>query len=602
MPALLLALLPGSGFGQFQAVHGLTSADYEAWVKKVVAAGNRLTYVHGYDAGGSPQFVAFAVKGERRFKWESHHDLDSKRAGETFKRLSDQGYRPLCLGGYFDNKQPRFAGVWVQDRKGAAWAGHFNLTLREYREMEARLKKQGLRPEQVTGYADGTASPRFAALFVQGDMAWETRLDLTAEQFRKLADEQKSRGMRPTSISVYPTSAGPRFAAVFIKDATAWAVQHGLTSALYQTAFDRRIKEGYRPLCIAGYLDPDPALYDAAMKKFMKERTIRAGTLAVSRGGWTFLARGYGFADRAGKRRLRAEDPLRLASVVKPITAAAVRKLVRDKKLTLDTKAFPLLGLKPLPGKKPDPRLNDISIRQLLEHRGGWDRDKAFDPMFRPLEIAAAVGKAGPAGPRDIIRYMMGQPLQFTPDEQSCYSNFGYCVLGRVIEKVSGQDYLSYVRKEILAPLKIESVTLGRSLPKDRKPREPVYLDPRTGRNVVQPRSRTAVPLPDGGFYLEALDSHGGLIGSSVDLIRFLDAYWISGEPRRSNGGSFSHFGSLPGTWSMVMQELNGVNVVAVFNQSTDPSKRKYETIKDMMRQAADRLGDSVRFAVVWVK
>ena len=297
-----------------------------------------------------------------------------------------------------------------------------------------------------------------------------------------------------------------------------------------------------------------------------------------------------------------AEDPLRLASVVKPITAAAIRKLVHDKKLSLGTRAFPLLGLKPLPGKKPDPRLNDVTIRQLLEHRGGWDRDKTFDPMFRPLEIAAAVGKAGPAGPRDVIRYMMGQPLQFTPDAQSCYSNFGYCVLGRVIEKVTGKDYVSYVRKEILAPLKIESVALGRSLPKDRKPREPVYLDPRMGRNVVQPRSRAAVPLPDGGFYLEALDSHGGLIGSSADLIRFLGAYWISGEPRRSNGGSFTHFGSLPGTWSMVMQELNGVNVVTLFNQSTDPSKRKYEKIQDMMRQAADRLGESVRFAVVWVK
>ena len=61
----------------------------------------------------------------------------------------------------------------------APWAGHFNLTLRAYQEMEVRLKKQGLRPEQVTGYADGSGSPRFAALFVQADTPWEARLDLT---------------------------------------------------------------------------------------------------------------------------------------------------------------------------------------------------------------------------------------------------------------------------------------------------------------------------------------------------------------------------------------------------------------------------------------
>ena len=597
----LLLLLPCPAFGQFQATHSLTSDQYEAWFKRMTAAGNRIVHVSGYDAGGEPRFAALAVKDERRFKWEAHHDQNTEQAGKTARRLADQGYRPLCMGGYFDNKEPHFASVWVQDRKNTAWSGEVNLTASAYEEMLARMKKQGLRPEQVTGYADGSGRHRFAALFVQDGADWIERHDLTAGQFKKLADEQATQGRRPASVSVYPTSGGNRFVAVFIQDGTAWAAQQGLTSAQYQAAFDRRVKEGYRPLCIAGYLEPDPAGYDAAMKKFMKERHIRAGTLAVSRGGRTLLARGYGFADLAGKRPIQPEDPLRLASIVKPITAAAVRKLIHEKKLTPDTAVFPLLGLKPT-GKNPDRRLSEITVRQLLDHRGGWDRDKSFDPMFRSLEIATALGKPGPATPRGIIRYMMGQPLQFTPDAQSCYSNFGYCVLGRVIEKVSGQSYVDYVRKELLAPLKIRSVELARSLPRDRNRREPVYLDPRRGRNVVQPRSNAPVPLPDGGFYVEAMDAHGGLVGNCLDLVRFLEAYWGSGEPRRGNGGSFTHFGSLPGTWSLMMQHSNGINVVALFNQSTDKSKLKYDKIDEMMRQVAGRLGEGLRYAVIWVK
>ena len=44
-----------------------------------------------------------------------------------------------------------------------------------------------------------------------------------------------------------------------------------------------------------------------------------------------------------------------------------------------------------------DPRWQAITIQHLLEHKGGWNRDRAFDPMFRPLEIATALGKPGPA-------------------------------------------------------------------------------------------------------------------------------------------------------------------------------------------------------------
>jgi N-acyl-D-amino-acid deacylase len=74
---------------------------------------------------------------------------------------------------------------------------------------------------------------------------------------------------------------------------------------------------------------------------------------------------------------------MRIASVTKPITAAAVYKLIRNKRLSLSTKAFQLLDLKAKAGKVADRRIYSITVGQLLEHKGGWDSNASFDPMFR---------------------------------------------------------------------------------------------------------------------------------------------------------------------------------------------------------------------------
>jgi N-acyl-D-amino-acid deacylase len=331
--------------------------------------------------------------------------------------------------------------------------------------------------------------------------------------------------------------------------------------------------------------------FDDAVLQFMKERDIPAGTLAVMRSGKLLLSRGYGYADRESTKPIAPDAPMRFASVAKPMTAAAIRKLIADEKLTWDTKAFVLLGVDAPKGRTADPRLKEITIRHLVEHSGGWDVGKAGDPMFQPHTIAKALGVACPPSPDDVVRYMAGQPLQFAPGERKCYCNFGYCVLGRVIEKVTGQNCVAYLRKEVLAPLGITSVEAARSLPRFRNPREPFYSDPHELRSVFDLDNLAPIPAPDGTFCLEMMDGHGGLIGSSVDLVRFLEAYWITGEPRKEGQkGSFTFFGSLPGTLAMVRQREDGLNIAVLFNQRADASGKKYEVIHEKLDRAADSL------------
>jgi N-acyl-D-amino-acid deacylase len=587
------------------AKHRLTWGELIAWLSGE-AKGYRLVYLNGYDMARSPRYAAVAVKNEKKLEWYWHagtQEFVQKKDAEH--RAND--CRPICLSGLLRGGSPVFCAIWVKDGLLARRKIFLNLTEKEYSDRLKEEKSNLFMPNRVTGYADGAGSYRFAALFVPaGKIVWKEQHDLTKDEYQKSIDQFSAEKYRPQSVTVYPTPAGLRYAVVFVQDGMNWYARHGMSSEEYQTEFTKAAQEGFRPISIAGYTDNNsagPEIFDEAMHKYMAERDIKAGTLAVSRNGKLLLARGFGFADAEGRRPLDADDPMRLASLTKRITAAAIHKLVREKKLSLDTKVFGLLGLKPPPGQQPDPRLKDITIQHLLDHKGGWDYKETFDPMFRPWEIAAALKGPCPPGPVDVIRYMMGQPLQFDPGTKESYSNLGYCVLGRVIEKVSGQTYLTYVRQNICEPLGMRSVELGRSLPPYRNPREPVYRNLGKGRNVLDPQNGEEVPAPDGTFYLEAMDSHGGLIASSRDFSRFLNAYWISGETRQGNGRTYVAFGSMPGTFTMALQRPNGVNLAVLFNQSVLQPERERSTIRDLMEEAADRqTGGGLRYAVLWVK
>jgi N-acyl-D-amino-acid deacylase len=269
------------------------------------------------------------------------------------------------------------------------------------------------------------------------------------------------------------------------------------------------------------------ASFDRLLPELMRKWDIPGAAVAVSVHGRLVFARGYGWADREKGEAVQPDSLFRIASLSKPITAVAILKLVEEGKLSLDDKAFRILNhLQPPPGAQVDKRIYGITIRHLLQHTGGWHRDLTFDPMFHSPEIARAMGVPEPPGPQTIVRYMLGQPLQFDPGTRYAYSNFGYCVLGRVIEKVSGLSYEEYVKTRVLAWARITAMRLGRTLPKDRAPKEVRYYG-YPGQPLVRsvfPSLNDRVPSAYGGWYLEAMDAHGGWLASAVDLLRFVTA------------------------------------------------------------------------------
>jgi CubicO group peptidase (beta-lactamase class C family) len=357
-----------------------------------------------------------------------------------------------------------------------------------------------------------------------------------------------------------------------------------------------------KPVGITGIAVPDLKAVDDQTVSLMRKWGIPGGAVAVVKDGRLVLAHGYGWADRDARKAVQPDSLFRIASVTKPITAAAILALVERGKLDLDAKVLDVLKLPGVSAEKAvDKRWKQITIRQLLFHTAGFDRDASFDPMFRSYVIAKATDTKPPASPVAIIRYMLGQRLDFDPGTKHAYSNFGYCLLGRVIEQVTGKTYGEAVQELVLQPCGITRMKIGRTRLCDRAADEVCYYpSEKDEARSVFPDIHGRVPWPDGGFYLEAMDAHGAWIASAIDLVRFASAmdgsrkpgplkpatarlvesrppaplpadaaayygfgWWIRWVGHNAN---WSHNGSLPGTMTLLVRAHNGLKWAILVN------------------------------------
>jgi len=360
--------------------------------------------------------------------------------------------------------------------------------------------------------------------------------------------------------------------------------------------------------------DPRLAGCHTILADFVARHEIPAAAVAITHQGRLAYAAGFGTADPM-QERVKPTSLFRIASVSKPITAVAILQLVEQGRLSLDEPVFDRLQVEPYlaEGAQFDERQRRITIRQVLQHRGGWDRGQSLDPMFQSVRFAKLLHVPPPAGPEQIIRVMLGRQLDFDPGERYAYSNYGYCVLGRVIEAVTGRSYERYVQEQVLAPLGIRAMRVGKTRLQDRcVPDEVTYHAPGRGVSVFAADLGQPVPHPYGAFCLEAMDAHGGWLASAVDLARFAVAfddpdrcailsrasieqmyarpgeaadgggradpepvYYSLGWQNRvlDDGRQINHWhtGSLPGTLTILIRRHDGRNLVGLLNTRFSP-------------------------------
>ena len=230
---------------------------------------------------------------------------------------------------------------------------------------------------------------------------------------------------------------------------------------------------------------------DAAAGRF-------AGTALIAKNGRPVLAAAYGLSDREHKTPTKLETRFRIGSMNKMFTATATLQLVQAGKLALNEP----LGryLSDYPNKDLAAK---VTIYQLLTHTGGTG--DIFGPEFQThrLELRTL---------DDYVKLYGSRALEFEPGSKWEYSNYGFILLGVVIERVSGQSYYDYVRDHVYKPA---GMTSSGSEPEDQTVSDRSVGYTRMGGGSEHPNAET---LPYRGT------SAGGGYSTVDDLLKFANA------------------------------------------------------------------------------
>ena len=217
------------------------------------------------------------------------------------------------------------------------------------------------------------------------------------------------------------------------------------------------------------------------MRKTLQDNNIPGATLAVAHHGKLLYERGFGYSDIGQAAAMTPNVTMRIASVSKPITAVAALMLIEQGKLELDKPVLDYLAAHPFEHYRTehvveaDERWKQVTVRHLLQHSGGMDRDKSRDTMFQLIDITRTQKLNHLARIPDVVRYQLTQPLDFDPGSAHVYSNVGYCLLGRVVEAVTGKPYEAFIQESILKPAGMIQTRLARTRLRDRADDEVRY-------------------------------------------------------------------------------------------------------------------------------
>lgn len=223
-----------------------------------------------------------------------------------------------------------------------------------------------------------------------------------------------------------------------------------------------------------------------------------SGAALMAKNGKAVFAQAYGLADREKKTKNTLKTRFRLGSMNKMFTAVATMQLVQSGKL--DLKAPFGNYLTDYPNKDV---ASKVTIEHLLTHMGGTG--DIFGPEFdkRRLELKTL---------SDYVNLYGQRALEFEPGSRWQYSNYGFLLLGVIVEKVSGQSYYDYVRDHIFKPAGMTATA--------SEPEEQTVTD----RSVGYTRSEARDWQPNTDTLPYRGTSAGGGYSTVEDLLRFATA------------------------------------------------------------------------------
>jgi D-alanyl-D-alanine carboxypeptidase len=327
----------------------------------------------------------------------------------------------------------------------------------------------------------------------------------------------------------------------------------------------------------------DIATVNTKITSFMGTYNIPGASLAVTKNGKLVYIKGFGKANTTTGELVTPASRFRLASVSKTYTGVAIMKLIQDGKLTIDQKVFGSGGVLGTDYGTPpyNANLSNITVRQLLQHTSGsWGGATGGDVIDQNPTYTY----------KQLFDWIINtRPNPATPGTVFDYTNVGYNLLGRIIEKISGKTYINYIKEDILAPIGATQTDIAGKTEAEKKTNEVTYYGQGVDAsanyvyNIAFPRR----------------DADGGLITTATDLLRLVTATdGFSTRPDILNAATLTtyttpsaifpdyacgigiwsaqniwfDYGSLPGTRTGFFRDNNGICVALLLNSRVDPT------------------------------
>ena len=364
----------------------------------------------------------------------------------------------------------------------------------------------------------------------------------------------------------------------------------------------------------------ETGIIDSHVSSFINRWRIRGVSLAITKDERLVYAKGFGTANNETGEEVKPGHLFRIASVSKLITAVAIMKLYEENRLDLDERVFGMNGIinDSIFEAYRDKRIESITIRHLLNHTAGWS-GYSGDPMFNSLSIARKMDVKAPVSFDHVLQFALSRRLSSKPGSRYSYSNLGYAILGEIIERKSGMPYQDYVVMNLLKPLDIHDMHIGKSYYHEKYPNEVRYHSS-AGKMTTYSMdgSGERVPIYYGGNNIELLGPAGGWVASAPELIKFLTAIdgfseqpdilssetialmsdsdlagkGLFGWRGSDNYGTWWRTGYLTGSSALMVRQKDGINWVVMMNTSTYKHSRIHRYVSQMMFGAVNRVND----------
>lgn len=521
------------------ARHNMTDAQYRAEFHRLERENYRLMDVCGYQAGDQARFAAIWEQraGPEQF---SLHAIPLAEYTREFD-LRKENFQLVRLNGYNIAGNVFFAAIW-DGRSGAGlkwwseknsepkWWSRHDVPQSELHAVINEREARGYRLVDISAYpGQDFRGTQFAMIWELADgRHWGWIPPRVREYYQRDFEKVLKQEYRPVRVSAFlPGGSGQTayYTAALEKSVRCpLYARHGIDSRMYQHEVEHQGRT-YRPVFVGGFTadygggkNATPgfcpiwrrceadSMVRHLVDAFMKELEVPGLSVAFAQQGGLVYAQGFGLADKDTGEKVTPSSLFRVASVSKTITSAAIMQLTEERELRLTDTVFGERGILGTTfGAQPyGAGIESITVQNLLEHTAGpgWS-NKAPDPVQEHPEMNQA----------ELISWVLNErPLNnaagTAPGAEFDYSNFGYVVLGRIIERVTDQRYDEYVRQHILAPCGITGMRLAGNTRADRRPGEVTYYD----QNKEDPY----------GILITRKDAEGGWLATAVDLMRFV--------------------------------------------------------------------------------